>query len=139
MVEQGKVTVVEHGKATVEIPRKSACDKCGMCLIIPTKQVVTITLDNQVNAKVGDTVELTMGGSYVLLAALLTYFVPLLFFALGLILGVVIINELAGIIGGVLFAILAFAAIALLDKKFKLKRGFAPIISKIVNKGDNDE
>ena len=139
MVEQGKVTASENGKATVEIPRKSACDKCGMCLIIPTKQVVTITLDNRVNAKVGDTVELTMGGSYVLLASLLTYFVPLVFFALGLILGVVIINELAGIIGGVLFAVLAFVVIALLDKKFKLKRGFAPTITKIIGKGDNNE
>ena len=139
MVEQGKVTALEYGKATVEIPRKSACDKCGMCLIIPTEQVVRITLDNQVDAKVGDTVELTMGGSYVLIASLITYFVPLVFFALGIILGAVIISELAGIIGGVIFAVIVYVIIALLDKKFKLKRGFAPTITRIICKGDNNE
>jgi len=139
MTEQGKVIKVERGRATVEIPRKSACDKCGMCLIIPTKQVVTITLDNGVGAKVGDTVELSMGANYVLLASVLTYLIPLLFFALGLILGVVIINELAGIIGGILFAVIAYVIIAILDKKFKLKRGFAPMISKIISKGESNE
>ena len=139
MTEQGKVIKVEHGKATVEIPRKSACDKCGMCLIIPTKQVVTITLDNGVGANVGDTVELTMGANYVLLASVLTYLIPLLFFALGMILGVVIISEFAGIIGGILFAVIAYVIIAMLDKKFKLKRGFAPMISKIVKKENSNE
>jgi len=139
MTESGKVKKIVDGRATVELPRKSSCEKCGMCLVAPSKQVVTITLENTVGANLGDIVEISMGAGYVFAASLLTYIVPLMFFALGLTLGVLLLGELAGIIASVCFAVLGYIVVAVADKKLKIKRGFAPQITKIIKKENTNE
>jgi positive regulator of sigma E activity len=69
--ESGKV-IKEDGRkktVTVEFERKSACEKCGMCMMSKNNMTVSLTLKNNVDAQLGDIVEVSMGDGFVLTSA----------------------------------------------------------------------
>lgn len=140
MIEQGEVIKIEKNNAVVAFQRKTACDKCGMCAFGKNDMKVKLTLKNNVNAKVGDIVEVTMGDRFVLTSALIVYIIPLLLVGAGIGIGigfklaeyVQIILAFAGFVAG-------FALSALIDKKIKKRTNFSPSITRIVAEEEDFE
>jgi len=133
MREIGIVANIKGDKATITLPRKSACDKCRMCLAAPEKDKVTITLNNQLGAIVGDKVAIEMSGGYVMTAAFIVYLMPLIFAVAGLIIGINLWNEGIAIILTLTGLIIGFILVIIIDRRLKQKKGFAPRITEIVN------
>ena len=139
MVETGKVTKLKGDRITVRFPRKTACENCHMCLKSPDDMYVEITVDNGVGARVGDTVSVDMGASYVLSSAVICYLMPLIFAAIGLVVGVTVWNETVGIAGCFGMLAIGFAVCHLIDKRLKKKSGFSPMATVIVERAKEDD
>lgn len=132
MTECGVVIKLIKNKAVVSFDRKAACDQCRMCAVSKTGKTVEITVANELNAIVGDRVEVTMGSKYVLTAAVIVYIIPLI-----LVTAAVFIGQ---IWGETVQLILTFAALALgfciaimLDRLvIRKKKGFAPQMTRLI-------
>ena len=98
MVESGQVIKLnKNGYCVVSFDRKSACDQCHMCVASKNGKKVELTVENTVQAQVGDYVEVTMGDSAVLASSAIVYLIPLFTVALGAVAGY-FINEIAQLI-----------------------------------------
>lgn len=132
MVETGKVISADSGKnqVTVQFDRKSACGKCGMCMMSEDKMKVELTLDNYLNAKIDDIVDVSMGGGYVLTSALIVYLIPLILVGISLFAtkslseGIQIIGIIISLLFGILIAYIS-------DKKLRNRKGYVPEIINI--------
>ena len=127
MTEQGVVTKVRAGRATVEFDRKSACDSCHMCAVTKGGMKVKIVIANDLDARVGDVVNVSMGERFVLTAALIVYIIPL-----------VLVGSLLSELAQVLLALgglaVGFLVAFLLDRfVIRKKKGFAPRMTEIVS------
>ena len=81
----GKVTRIDGNKVHVTFKRTSACGSCHACFTLsPTE--AEVELDNDLDAEVGNYVEIMMHPSNIVKASLIMYGVPLT----GLIVGVCI-------------------------------------------------
>ena len=56
MHDSGVVTSIENGVAYVELPRNSACGKCGMCACGATQETILIPATAREDTRVGDRV-----------------------------------------------------------------------------------
>ncbi|MGI6701479.1 MAG: SoxR reducing system RseC family protein [Christensenellales bacterium] len=133
MIETGKVISVdkEQNSVTVEFDRKSACGKCGMCLMSADKMKVELTLKNNLGAEVEDYVEVKIADSFVLSAALIVYIIPVIIFGIALFITRNMSEEIQIIVGGVsLVAGMAAAFIA--DRKIRNHKASTPEIINIL-------
>ncbi len=74
MREKALVTQIKDNNiAVVEVQRSTACENCGACSVGKEKLIVTAEVENRVNAKVGDEVNVEMEFSGVLSASLIMY------------------------------------------------------------------
>ena len=133
MLEVGFVESVNErrGTAKVVFDRKSACDKCRMCLTASgEKMKVYVEVKNTLGAKVGDKVGVTMSDRFVLRAAFIVYVVPVLLVGAGL----AIFRKLGDLL------LLAVVAVCLLlgigvgifaDRMIRKRSAFAPTLSVI--------
>ncbi|MFO7819867.1 MAG: SoxR reducing system RseC family protein [Halanaerobacter sp.] len=64
----------------VMIQKHSSCGKCGHC---SEDDNLVLTLDNTLNAEIGDVISIEMKGSNILGAAIVVYFLPLLALVIG--------------------------------------------------------
>lgn len=137
MVEIGEVIKTEKGNATVSFERKTACDNCGMCAFNKDDMKVKLILKNDVNAKVGDVVEVSMGDRFVLMSAVIVYLIPLVLVGLGILIGTLCKLEyyLQIILAAVGF-VLGFVISAFIDKKLKKKKKYSPTITSIIVNND---
>ena len=78
MTEQGVVVKTNKNIATVKIDKKDECSKCGMCLFPKNASSIEFTAQNDLDAKVGDTVIIESKKDYKLLGAILVFLIPLL-------------------------------------------------------------
>ena len=133
MLEIGYVESVneKRGTAKVVFDRKSACDKCGMCLTAKgEKMKVYVEVKNTLGAKVGDKVGVAMSDKFVLRAAFIVYIIPVVLVGVGLaifrklndLLLLVVIG--VGLLLGVAVGITA-------DRLIRKKSTFAPSMSQI--------
>lgn len=140
MVEIGEVIKTEKGNATVSFERKTACDKCGMCAFNKDDMKVKLVLKNDVNAKVGDVVEVSMGDRFVLISAVIVYLIPLVLVGLGILVGTLCnLEDYIQIILAVVGLVLGFVISAFVDKKLKKKKKYSPTITNIVINNDMDD
>lgn len=140
MVEIGEVIKTEKGNATVSFERKTACDKCGMCAFNKDDMKVKLVLKNDVNAKVGDVVEVSMGDRFVLISAVIVYLIPLVLVGLGILVGTLCnLEDYIQIILAVVGLVLGFVISAFIDKKLKKKKKYSPTITNIVINNDMDD
>jgi sigma-E factor negative regulatory protein RseC len=83
--EQGIVKTVGPGKAFVQIQRSEACSRCsskGACGMLSNKEFV-IPAINELEATVGDRVEVSVPTDVFLTASLLVYFIPVVALVIG--------------------------------------------------------
>ena len=138
MTEKGVVIKTDGQFATVRINKKPECEGCGMCLFPQGVSHVDITCKNQMGAKEGQTVTLTGKNKGKLTSVSLVFGVPLLMIILGIVLGFTIkINEIIILAFSVLFIVLWYTILALIDKKLKNHKSFLHEIVEI--EGEKDE
>ena len=85
MAETGRVVACEKNLLVLEIKRKSECEKCGACIQLADNSHMQLKALNHCNAKVGDTVEITLAASKFLSAVMYLYGIPLIVFLLAMI------------------------------------------------------
>ena len=133
MLEVGVVESVneKRGTAKVVFDRKSACDKCGMCLTAKgEKMKVYVEVKNTLGAKAGDKVGVSMSDRFVLRAAFIVYVVPVVLVGAGLFL----FRKLADIwlLLVIFVGLLLGIGIGVLTDRLVRKKGtFAPKLSQI--------
>lgn len=136
MVESGQVIKLnKNGYCVVSFDRKSACDQCHMCVASKNGKKVELTVENTVQAQVGDYVEVTMGDSAVLASSAIVYLIPLFTVALGAVAGY-FINEIAQLILAAVGLAAGLAAAVLMGRVFKKKKGYSPVITKLARAED---
>ena len=133
MLEVGYVESVNErrGTAKVVFDRKSACDKCRMCLTASgEKMKVYVEVKNTLGAKEGDKVGVSMSDRFVLRAAFIVYLLPVILVGAGL----AIFRKFSDLL------LLAVVAVCLLlgvgigifaDRLIRKKAAFAPTLSAI--------
>jgi sigma-E factor negative regulatory protein RseC len=140
MEEIGVIKSVNEKKNTARVvfSRKSACDKCGMCLKSKDDMTVYIDVKNTISAKVGDKVAVVLGDSFVLKAAFIVYIIPVILVGIAIAVGRSL-NELIqfAIVLGALF--LGLIISILLDKLIKNKKGYAPKLERVILKEEDNE
>ena len=133
MLEVGIVESVneKRGTAKVVFDRKSACDKCRMCLTASgEKMKVYVEVKNTLGAKVGDKVGVTMSDRFVLKAAFIVYIIPVVLVGAGL----AIFRKLGDLL---LLAVVAVCLVLgtlvgiLADRLIRKKSAFSPTLSVI--------
>lgn len=137
MIETGRVHKIDNkNRATIRFPRKTACENCRMCFKPRDEMYVELTVKNTLNAKEGDKVSVSMGRQIVLVSSLIVYLLPVALVALALVFtrG---LDELVsfGISIGVLVA--SYIVMAILDKKIKNHKNFAPQMTQIIKEDEN--
>jgi len=133
MTERGVVHKVKGKRATVQFDRTTACASCHMCSVAEDKQKVEVVIENTLDAKVGDVVEVEMGEKFVITAALIVYVIPLILVGAGIGIGS-LVSELCQILMAIGGFVLGFVIAALLDKfVIRKKQGFRPTMKSIVS------
>lgn len=139
MVERGLVKEIDKkSKLVVEFDRKASCEKCGMCAFGKDNMKVSVKVDNTLNAKVGDIVEVKMGDKFVLASAAVVYIIPLILVALALILSRNL-DELVQFALVMVSLVIGFTIAAFIDKKAKNNKGFVPTLVQIVEPIPSDD
>ena len=88
MTEQGKVIKIEKNEAVVRVQRKSACASCGMCAMKPKDSHIDVRVENALDAKEGDLVQIKLESGSVAKISLLVYILPLAFAVAGMLTGI---------------------------------------------------
>lgn len=130
MKQYGTVVELTHGKATLQIPRSTACgDKCGSCSSHCKQEKIEIDVKNRLNAVVGDRVEVESETKTILGAAFLVYIVPVVMLFVGMIVANMIansmgilLNEFVSLLIGVVFMAVSFLGIRLYDRQHSKKQ-----------------
>lgn len=139
MVERGTVISVDSNKntATVQFNRKSACDKCGMCLMSKDNMKVELTLNNTVNASAEDVVDVMLGDNYVLTSAIIVYMIPVALIAISLFV-TRNMHELYQALSVGLSLLLGIVIAVIIDRKIKNHKGYSPEIINIIEKSKEE-
>lgn len=130
MKQYGTVVELTQGKATLQIPRSTACgDKCGSCSSHCKQEKIEIDVKNRLNAVVGDRVEVESETKTILGAAFLVYIVPVVMLFVGMIVANMIansmgilLNEFVSLLIGVVFMAVSFLGIRLYDRQHSKKQ-----------------
>lgn len=143
--EMGVVLELKGTQAKIGIQRSDACDKCGACRFADRNQQMVLTVDNAIDAKIGDEVQIELGNGGLLSATFIIYVIPLIALLLGVALGYWLAGifgaqsgDIYGAIGGIGLAALSFGIIRLLEPHIKKSKRYIPTIKRVIYK-DKDE
>ncbi|MDO5718543.1 MAG: SoxR reducing system RseC family protein [Tissierellia bacterium] len=141
MDKLGIVISEKNGMAKIAVNRTSGCGggckTCGGC----DTPVMVVYLPNDVNAKPGDTVELSANNSRVVKFTIVLYLVPLIMFVLSL--GIsysfyrnagIAKYELYSFITGIFGFLLSLLVLKLIDKKVGNQDSHMMKVNRIVNR-----
>ncbi len=142
MNQQGFIVeIVDNKTAKMLMQRHSACSSCGKCAKLSSEtQDLLVEVDNQIGAKVGDHVEVSMETIKVMKATMLAYMLPLVFLMVGTSASFYLLNyisyqgplEIISGICGLLCTLLAYLYLKKNDKKYRDSRDYIPIVVKII-------
>ncbi len=142
LVQQEIGTVIDtyNSKARVKIARKSECNSCRavrFCGML-NQQFMVLEALNPIKAERGQQVVVKLGVESELKATLILYFIPLMAFLVGTVLGYEFHpfkgnSTLSALILSFLFLFLSFVGIKLYnDKIYKTKAFYTPVITEIL-------
>jgi len=132
MKEKGiLIKLEEKSFAQVELKPNDACKKCGACLISGQGNPM-LRAKNKVGAKVGNTVEVEVAPSKVILSSFLLFIMPVISLIFGYFIGNFISSPNLGIIFAIAFIAIYFLVLGLYDKKLR-KFNFSPKIIDIIS------
>lgn len=131
MTESGEVVDIEKGKAYIMFKRTSMCKNCGACGITAKSDNVVLSLENTLNAQIGDIVLVQFTGKNALLSSFIAYGIPLLMLFAGILIGYALPYNISGskdaaaAVCGLIACALGFLILKLLNPYFKKKLGNA--------------
>ena len=142
MNQQGFIVeIVDDKTAKMRMQRHSACASCGKCAKLTSEsQDLVVEVDNQIGAKVGDYVEVSMESVKVMKATMLAYILPLVFLIAGTAICFFVLNkiefkgpiELLSGLSGLLFTFLSYLYLRKNDKKYRESRDYIPVVVRII-------
>ncbi len=131
MTEIGRVIKIKNNEALVRIDRKSACSGCGVCAFKPSDLYIDIPLQNTLNAKTGDRVEVDITSGSVAKMSVTAYLLPLIFSVLLLVVGVIsTFPEWVSILMFFVGLVIGFFIVATIDKRVYRRKDNMP---KMIN------
>ena len=134
--EQGIVLSVEGELAKVKVGRHEECGACGAC---GGAQQVVVEAVNPVGAQPGQRVSFTLREENVLTGAFVVFILPLLFGALGAVIGHFIApmldanGSLPYVLGALIFFLLALGLVKKFDKRAAQKQESKPVIVAVID------
>lgn len=142
MEQVGRVVSVENEMAEVEIYRVSGCGgNCKSCGGCGESTAMTISVRNEIDAKVGQMVQVGSSTKGILLAAFITYGLPTIlliatcaivyYSTLGK--ATALEPDLLGILSGLGVLVVYFIGLKLFDKRFAASKKFDVEINKIMS------
>jgi sigma-E factor negative regulatory protein RseC len=143
MEEFGVVIETRDSEAKVLVPRSDFCEKCPSCCEFMSREEVIATVLNPINAKVGETVKLSLERRFAYIAAFWVYIVPILSFIIGTLLGFYISPviglarqaEVIAILTGFISLVAAFIFIYLRYGQGKERvKQYRPVITEVIKK-----
>ena len=142
MNQQGFIVeIVDDKTAKMRLQRHSACASCGKSAKLTSEsQDLIVEVDNQIGAKVGDHVEVSMDSVKVMKATMLAYMLPLVFLIAGTAICFFVLNninfngpiELLSGLCGLLCTFLSYLYLRKNDKKYRESRDYIPIVVRII-------
>lgn len=139
--EEGVIQqLLNNNKALVNVQKSSHCSTCqsrGSCHVMDGRDTL-IEVDNDLHAKVGDRVEITVPTTTLLKLSILVYFVPILALLVGAYLGAAWASSfqleatLASVLGGALAMGATFYGLKRLDRRLRGKPEFTPRMRRIL-------
>lgn len=140
MEQVGFVKNVVDGKAEVEVRRISSCGGgCKSCSGCDTP-IHIVTLSNDINAKVGDLVEIRGVAKDILKYTMIVYMIPFSMLLIGIIGGMKILQnygvtnyEPLSFLIGIIFLALGYFIVKIFDNKIENKEdGTVMVMTKII-------
>jgi sigma-E factor negative regulatory protein RseC len=139
--EEGIVESISQGKAAVRIQKGAQCkhcssrEGCGVSL----GGDVQIDLDNELEAKVGDCVEISLPTRSLMKLSLLVYFVPVLALILGAYIGRLVGTEVfrsdsavISVVCGAIAMGATFLSLRWVDRRVQVSSGYRPRMTRIL-------
>jgi len=129
MEQVGFVKKIDGNKMELEVRRVSACGtSCNTCSSGCEVKPHTITVYNELNAKIGDFVEIKGESKRIVKYALIVYMIPFVAFILGVVAGNAIFKSLAyanyellSFFTGFITMAISFLIVRVIDKKVSKK------------------
>ena len=131
MTESGTVVRLDGPFAVVRIDKKAVCESCKMCAFPKGEKHLDVRVENTLNAKEGDLVELSLHEKSALTASMLVYLVPLALAALGMLIGKIFQNDLISLILCLIFLSLGYILVNRIDKRIRKNNHFAPVMTAV--------
>ena len=140
VTEKGVIEKISHQRALVRIQKSSSCATCesrGACQMHGSKEML-VEVKNDLRAREGDCVELSIPTRSLLRISLLVYLLPVLALILGAYAGGEwaasrgVPPTLPSIVGGVLTTAISFYALRLFDASVGRKAEYLPRMTRIV-------
>ena len=134
--EQGIVLETEGSTAKVRVGRHEECGSCGAC---GGAKHVVVEAANPVDAKAGDKVRFEFREENVLTGAFVVFILPLLFGAVGAVIGhfVAPILDASGslpyVLGALIFFLIALGVVKKFDRHAAKNQALKPVIVKILD------
>jgi positive regulator of sigma E activity len=129
MSETGVIVGLYGDQAMVEMEASRECEACGACRYTSTGRMVT-SVQNSLDAQVGDTVKIDIEPQLVVAAALIVFTGYAVFFWLGELLG--LNSEGVGIFGGIILLIASYFVVRTIDKRAGISHRFEPRMYDII-------
>lgn len=137
MREVGTVIRQKGKLVTVRFPRKSTCEHCNMCAIKPNDSHVDMTLENTLDCKIDDRVEVNITRGTVLKMSLLLYLFPMVVGIIGLVVAYLLeASELVQLFAFLGSVAIAFLVIAIIDKFYAVSKKGKPYLVRIVGEDE---
>lgn len=140
MDQVGVITKIYDNKAEIEVKRMSACgENCKGCASSCDVPGHVIVLENNINAKVGDTVEVQGKTSEILKLTMIVYLVPFTLMLIGIFSGLKIFKNMGienyeplSFVLGLVFLGIGYFFIRLFDNSFGKKENKTIIMTRII-------
>ncbi|MGI5848568.1 MAG: SoxR reducing system RseC family protein [Christensenellales bacterium] len=87
MVEYGEVVEIKGNVAMVKFRRSSACGRCGACGMLSSQNEIVVQVPNDLNARVGDDIAVSIKMQKAIKASVIAYVFPLIMLVVGIFVG----------------------------------------------------